>query len=249
MIATRTSTTRPAGPMPRWSRRWTTRSAASSPRSSRRACATTRLIVFQSDNGGTRNAMFAGDGDMSKVICPPTTAPIATARARSTKAARASSRSPTGPAISRPAASRTDMIHVVDMYPTLLGSPGVQRDKASPSTASTSGRRISEGSPRRAPSSSTISSRSAPIREGDWKLTPGDALPQRRALRHRAGPLREDQCRRGRSGPGALHAGAHPRAGDVDGAALVLLERPPGCALGSPVDPVDEVYMLNAAED
>jgi hypothetical protein len=25
------------------------------------------LIVFHSDNGGTRNAMFAGEGDMSKI--------------------------------------------------------------------------------------------------------------------------------------------------------------------------------------
>src|SRR5262249_22824467 len=28
------------------------------------------LIVFQSDNGGTRNAMFAGEGDMSKIKIP-----------------------------------------------------------------------------------------------------------------------------------------------------------------------------------
>ena len=28
------------------------------------------IIFFQSDNGGTRNAMFAGEGDMSKVVIP-----------------------------------------------------------------------------------------------------------------------------------------------------------------------------------
>ena len=28
------------------------------------------LIVFQSDNGGTRNPMFAGEGDMSKIKIP-----------------------------------------------------------------------------------------------------------------------------------------------------------------------------------
>ena len=28
------------------------------------------IIAFQSDNGGTRNAMFAGEGDMSKVVIP-----------------------------------------------------------------------------------------------------------------------------------------------------------------------------------
>jgi len=46
------------------------------------------LIVFQSDNGGTRNAMFAGEGDMSKIKIPATTGPIATARDRSTRAGR-----------------------------------------------------------------------------------------------------------------------------------------------------------------
>jgi arylsulfatase A-like enzyme len=28
------------------------------------------LIIFHSDNGGTRNAMFAGEGDMSKIKIP-----------------------------------------------------------------------------------------------------------------------------------------------------------------------------------
>ena len=47
------------------------------------------LIVFQSDNGGTAIAMFAGEGDVSKIRFPSTTVPIATARGRSTRAARA----------------------------------------------------------------------------------------------------------------------------------------------------------------
>jgi arylsulfatase A-like enzyme len=46
------------------------------------------IIVFQSDNGGTTNAMFAGELDMSKV-CPATTARIATARALCMKEVRA----------------------------------------------------------------------------------------------------------------------------------------------------------------
>ena len=76
----------------RWSPASTTRSAASSPRSTRRGLRDNTLIVFHSDNGGTRNrdvrrrdGRYVQDQDSRA-----TTAPIATARARSSKAARAS---------------------------------------------------------------------------------------------------------------------------------------------------------------
>ena len=60
------------------------------------------LILFHSDNGGTRSAMFAGVmADMSKVKIPCDNAPIAKARARFTRAPRVCARWPTGPASSR----------------------------------------------------------------------------------------------------------------------------------------------------
>jgi arylsulfatase A-like enzyme len=57
-----------------------------SPRSTKRMRDNT-LILFHSDNGGTRNAMFAGVmADMSKVKSRATTVRTARARARSMKA-------------------------------------------------------------------------------------------------------------------------------------------------------------------
>jgi len=61
------------------------------------------LIIFQSDNGGTRNAMFAGEVDVSKMKIPCDNGPYREARVRCTKAARGSPRWPTGPATSKPA--------------------------------------------------------------------------------------------------------------------------------------------------
>ncbi len=53
------------------------------------------LIVFHSDNGGTRNKMFTGESAVAGDL-PPRNDPCAKARGRSTKAAHASLRLPTG---------------------------------------------------------------------------------------------------------------------------------------------------------
>ncbi len=61
------------------------------------------LIVFQSDNGGTRNAMFSGEIDTSKLKIPCDNGRIARARACSMKAAHGSVPWPTGPVTFSPA--------------------------------------------------------------------------------------------------------------------------------------------------
>jgi sulfatase-like protein len=45
------------------------------------------LVIFHSDNGGTKNKMFAGEGDMSKVIIPCDNGLIAMGKHHSMKAA------------------------------------------------------------------------------------------------------------------------------------------------------------------
>ena len=60
------------------------------------------LIIFHSDNGGTRSAMFTGESAVEGPL-PPTTALTVTARERCTKAAPGSSGSSIGRARSLPA--------------------------------------------------------------------------------------------------------------------------------------------------
>ena len=103
-------------------------------RSARReaACARIRSIVFHSDNGGTRYGEVLRRGRHVEVQIPCDNGPYATARARSTRAARASWRSPTGPATSQPGTIVDEAIHVVDMYPTLAEARGRDNPASKP---------------------------------------------------------------------------------------------------------------------
>ena len=63
------------------------------------------LIIFQSDNGGTRNPMFAGAiTDMSKVVLPADNGAYRDGKGCSIRVARSSLPSPAGQATSRKAA-------------------------------------------------------------------------------------------------------------------------------------------------
>ena len=198
---TRTSPIRAAAPTRPASPRWTTRSAASLPRSSRREMRDNTLIVFQSDNGGTRNAMFAGRTTCRRSRSPATTAPIATARARSTKAARASWRFANWPGHIKAGSTVDEMIHVVDMYPTLRRPRRRQLGKSKPLDGVDVWPTISEGKP-------------SPRTEVVYNIEPFRAAhpPGRleadlahaaaavgRALQPRGGPVREEQ-----SGAGSI---------------------------------------------
>ena len=80
------------------------------------------LILFHSDNGGTQNAMFAGVmADMSKIKIPATTAPIATAKVRSSRAATRVCACANWPGHIK-AQTVDGLIHAVDIYPTLAGA-------------------------------------------------------------------------------------------------------------------------------
>ncbi len=64
------------------------------------------LIVFVSDNGGTRSNLFVGEAEV-KANCRRAMARTATAKARSTRAVREWSRWQIGPAVLSPASSMT----------------------------------------------------------------------------------------------------------------------------------------------
>jgi arylsulfatase A-like enzyme len=79
------------------------------------------LIVFQSDNGGTRNAMFAGEGDMSKIKIPVDNGPYRDGKGSLYEGGTRVIALANWPGRIKPGSTVLGMIHVVDMYPTLVG--------------------------------------------------------------------------------------------------------------------------------
>ena len=179
MIATRTSPTRPAALTPAWSRASMTKSAAWSPRSTRKALRDNTLILFHSDNGGTRNAMFAGVmADMSKVKIPCDNGPYRDGKGTALRRRDcASALSPIGPATSNPA-QWTDLIHAVDIYPTLAALAGASTAKCKPLDGVNVWDTMAEGkSSPRTEIVYNIEPFRAAVRQGDWKLVWRTLLP------------------------------------------------------------------------
>jgi arylsulfatase A-like enzyme len=136
------------------------------------------LIVFQSDNGGTRNAMFAGEGDMSKVKIPCDNGPYRDGKGslyeggtRVVALANWPGHIPAGITVN-------EMIHVVDMYPTLLGLAGGGTGKCKPLDGLDVWLTISQGKPSpRTEIVYNVEPFRAGIRQGDWKLIWRTPLP------------------------------------------------------------------------
>ncbi len=136
------------------------------------------LIIFQSDNGGTRNAMFAGEDDMSKIKIPCDNGPYREGKGtlyeggtRVVALANWPSHIPAGSIVD-------GMIHVVDMYPTLVGLAAAQLGKNKPLDGLDVWPTISEGKPSpRTEIIYNVEPFRAGIRQGDWKLVWHTLLP------------------------------------------------------------------------
>ena len=89
------------------------------------------LIVFMSDNGGNQTALLAGDADVSNLKLPADNGPYRGGKGMLYEGVHASSPSPTGPGRIRPGEVK-EMIHVVDMFPTLAGLAGASLTKGKP---------------------------------------------------------------------------------------------------------------------
>jgi arylsulfatase A-like enzyme len=135
------------------------------------------LIVFHSDNGGTRNAMFAGEGDMSKIKIPCDNGPYRDGKGslyeggtRVLSLANWPGHVKTG--------SVDEMIHAVDMYPTLAGLAGASTAKCKPLDGMDVWGTISEGKPSpRTEVVYNVEPFRAGIRQDDWKLVWRTPLP------------------------------------------------------------------------
>lgn len=137
------------------------------------------LIVFQSDNGGTRNAMFAGEGDMSKVKIPCDNGPYRDGKGSLYEGGTRVVGFVNWSGHVKAGSTVDEMIHVVDMYPTLLTLAGGSTAKSKPLDGMDVWPTISEGRP--SPRTEVVYNVEifrAGIRQGDWKLIWRTPLPQ-----------------------------------------------------------------------
>ncbi len=129
------------------------------------------LIVFQSDNGGVRNAMFAGQmADVSKIKMPADNGPYRDGKGSLFEGGCRVAACANWPG--RIKAGTVDgIIHVVDLFPTLAGLAGASTAKSKPLDGLDVWDTIAAGkpSPRKEVVYNVEPFRGA-VREGDWKL-------------------------------------------------------------------------------
>jgi len=137
------------------------------------------LIVFHSDNGGTRNAMFAGEGDMSKITIPCDNGPYRDGKGSLYEGGTRVVAFANWPGHIPPGSVADGMMHVVDMYPTLVRLAGGSTARSKPLDGMDMWDTIRTGaaSPRTEIVYNVEPFR-AGIRQGDWKLVLRSPLPE-----------------------------------------------------------------------
>lgn len=136
------------------------------------------LIIFQSDNGGPRSAMFTGEVDVSKVVLPADNEPYRDGKeslyeggTRVVALANWPGHIPAGSVVNQP-------MHMVDMYPTLVALAGGSTAKAKPLDGLDMWPTLSHGA--RSPRNEVVYNIEpfrAALRQGDWKLIWRATLP------------------------------------------------------------------------
>jgi arylsulfatase A-like enzyme len=129
------------------------------------------LIFFQSDNGGTREAMFAGQmADVSKIKIPCDNGPYRGGKGQLFEGGCRVAACANWPGHIKPQ-TVDGIIHVVDIYPTLAALAGASTAKCKPLDGLNVWDTITENKP--SPRTEVIYNvepfRGA-VREGDWKL-------------------------------------------------------------------------------
>jgi arylsulfatase A-like enzyme len=137
------------------------------------------LIIFQSDNGGTRNAMFSGVmADMSKIKIPCDNGPYREGKGTLYEGGTRVCALANWPEHIPAGVTVNEMIHVVDMYPTLAKLAGASTAKSKPLDGLDVLGTISEAKPSpRTEIVYNVEPFRAAIRQGDWKLIWRPLLP------------------------------------------------------------------------
>ena len=137
------------------------------------------LIVFHSDNGGTRNAMFSGVmADVSKIKIPCDNGPYREGKGTLFEGACRVCACANWPGHIKPGSTVDGMIHAVDLYPTLAALAGASTAKCKPLDGLNVWDTIAEGKPSpRTEIVYNIEPFRAALRQGDWKLIWRTLLP------------------------------------------------------------------------
>lgn len=137
------------------------------------------LIVFQSDNGGTRNKMFAGEGDMSKVNLPCDNGPYRDGKGSLYEGGTRVCALANWPGKIKAGSTVNELIHVADMYPTLIHLAGAKSKPEKPLDGVNVWDTICQGSPSpRTELVYNVEPFRAGIRDKNWKLIWRTPLPQ-----------------------------------------------------------------------
>ena len=136
------------------------------------------LIVFMSDNGGTRNAMFTGAiADVSKITIPCDNGPYREGKGTNYEGGTRVAAFATWPDHIKPG-TNNEMMHVVDWYPTLVGLAGGTLGNNKPLDGVDVWSTISES--KASPCTEivyNVEPYRVAVRQGDWKLVWKILLP------------------------------------------------------------------------
>lgn len=136
------------------------------------------LIVFMSDNGGTRNAMFSGAiADVSKTTIPCDNGPYREGKGSNYEGGTRVVGFANWPGHLQPG-KMDGLMHVVDWFPTLVSLAGGTLEKSKPLDGMNLWPTIAESRPSpRTEIVYNIEPFRAAVREGDWKLVWKPTLP------------------------------------------------------------------------
>jgi arylsulfatase A-like enzyme len=135
------------------------------------------LIVFMSDNGGNQSAMLAGDADVSKLKLPADNGPYRGGKGMLYEGGTRVAALANWPGRIKPADVK-EVIHVVDMFPTLAGLAGAALSKGKPLDGVNVWSAISQnGASPRTEVVYNIEPFRGGVRQGDWKLIWRTPLP------------------------------------------------------------------------
>lgn len=136
------------------------------------------LIFFVSDNGGTRSNLFVGEAEVKGEL-PPNNGPYRDGKGSVYEGGTRVVALANWPGRIKPGAIN-EMMHMVDIYPTLAGLAGAQLGKNKPFDGVDVWPAISEGKPSpRDEMVYNVEPYRAAVRKGKWKLVWTTLLPPR----------------------------------------------------------------------
>jgi arylsulfatase A-like enzyme len=135
------------------------------------------LIVFMSDNGGNQTALLAGDADVSNLKLPADNGPYRGGKGTLYEGGTRVAALANWPGRIKPGEVK-EMMHVVDMFPTLAGLAGASLAKGKPLDGLDVWSTISSGSPSpRQEIVYNVEPFRGGVRAGNWKLIWRTPLP------------------------------------------------------------------------